>query len=100
MKNYVNEGKTLTITAGSDLTSGDVVAVGSNLVGVAQGDAANGSECVLVLEGAFTLPAAIGVTAGDPVEWSGSSFETVSTGAQVGVALTSENAATAVIKLG
>ncbi len=55
MKNYVQPGGTITLTAPDDITSGQIVAVGS-LVGVAAGDAATGEDLDLVTEGVFTLP--------------------------------------------
>ena len=55
MKNYVQPGGTITLTAPDDITSGQIVAVGS-LVGVAAGDAATGEDLDLVTEGVFALP--------------------------------------------
>ena len=55
MKNFVQEGKSLTLTAPYVLTSGQGALIGS-LFGVANGAAANGAEVVLSLSGVFDLP--------------------------------------------
>ncbi|MDW8130054.1 MAG: DUF2190 family protein [Bryobacterales bacterium] len=55
MKNYVQEGKTLTVTAPGAVTSGQFVVVGA-IRGVAAHDAASGERLELVTEGVFTLP--------------------------------------------
>lgn len=55
MKNFVQQGVNLTLTAPYALTSGDGALVGS-IFGVAAGDAENGAEVDLVTEGVFTLP--------------------------------------------
>lgn len=69
MKNYVGEGKTITITAAAAITSGDVVASNA-LLGVAQNDAANGAQVVLAIEGVFRIAKAVGVmNAGDKLDW-------------------------------
>jgi predicted RecA/RadA family phage recombinase len=55
MKNFVQEGDTLTVTAPATTTSGSLVVVGS-IVGVAAFDAASGAEVEVQVEGVFTLP--------------------------------------------
>ena len=55
MKNYVSPGSNLTIPAPADVESGDVVIAG-DLIGVAQFDAAEGDDVVIVTEGQFELP--------------------------------------------
>ena len=52
MKNFVQNGANLTITAGSAISSGDFVVVG-DLVGVAVTDIANGEDGVISTEGVF-----------------------------------------------
>lgn len=54
MKNYVQEGDALTVTAPAAVSSGDGVLVGS-LFGVAQAAAASGADVEIVREGVFTL---------------------------------------------
>ena len=54
MKNYVQPGNTLTLTAPYDLASGDGVKVGS-VFGVAAGDAPTGEPVEVALTGVFDL---------------------------------------------
>lgn len=55
MKNYVQKGENITVTASAAATSGSIVQVGA-LIGVAAGDAAIGEDLDLVTVGCFTLP--------------------------------------------
>jgi predicted RecA/RadA family phage recombinase len=55
MKNYVQKGENITITAAATASSGDIVQVGA-LIGVAAGDAGIGEDLDLVTLGCFTLP--------------------------------------------
>lgn len=55
MKNLVADGNTVTVAAPAAVSSGDGVLVGS-MFGVAQTDAANGADVVLVTTGVFDLP--------------------------------------------
>lgn len=68
MKNYIQPGNTLTLTASAEIISGDVVAVGS-IIGVANGDAANGAPVDVDTVGVFRLPkvSALAIAAGDVV---------------------------------
>ncbi len=54
MKNYVQPGNTLTLTAPYAVTSGDGLLVGS-IFGVAAGDAASGATVEAALTGVFDL---------------------------------------------
>ena len=54
MKNYVQPGATLTLTAPYAVTSGDGLLVGS-IFGVAAGDAASGATVETALTGVFDL---------------------------------------------
>jgi predicted RecA/RadA family phage recombinase len=92
MKNYVQEGKTLTLTAPAAVTSGQLVVVGS-IIGVAAFDAASGGEVEVTVEGVFELPksATDVIAQGDKLYWdSGQSTltKTAGTGSKpmVGVA--------------
>ena len=105
MKNFVQSGDYLEITAGATIASGDLVQFGS-LHGVAVTDIANGAKGNICLEGAFTVPkltAAAGdaCTAGGPVYFSsGSVSGTDSSGTRklVGHSLAAANqAATSVV---
>jgi predicted RecA/RadA family phage recombinase len=55
MKNYVQPGDTVTITAAADVTSGQLVNAGL-LVGVAGTDALSGEEVAIKTSGVFELP--------------------------------------------
>ena len=55
MKNYVQPGETIEVTAPAALSSGDGVLVGT-LFGVAQTDAANATQVQISRRGVFTLP--------------------------------------------
>jgi predicted RecA/RadA family phage recombinase len=70
MKNYVQRGDTLTLTAPAEIISGDVVIVGS-IIGVANGDADNGASVDLDTVGVFKLSkvSALAIAAGDIVYW-------------------------------
>lgn len=55
MKNFVQPGRTLSVTAPADVKSGDLVIVGS-LFGVAFADATSGNAVEIGTEGVFELP--------------------------------------------
>lgn len=57
MKNFVSPGDLMTVTAPATVTAGQIVVVGTNLVGVAESDAASGTPVVIATRGIFTLPA-------------------------------------------
>jgi len=106
MKNYVQEGKTITVTAPAAVTSGQFITVGA-IRGVAAFDAAQGEPVEVVSEGVFTLPkvAADNIAAGDLLYWTGTACTKVpGTGSRplVGVATkpAAVNATTVQVKLG
>lgn len=69
MKNFVQSGQVITLTAPADVTSGQLVKVGS-LMGVAQADAVSGTDVECVVYGVFDLPKATGaVSQGAKVYW-------------------------------
>jgi predicted RecA/RadA family phage recombinase len=55
MKNYVDTGKTVTVTAPAEVESGDIVEVGA-LCGVAVNPAESGADVVINTTGIYTLP--------------------------------------------
>jgi len=59
MKNFVQQGNTLTFTAAASVTSGDGVLSGA-LFGVASTSAATGEDFEAALTGVFDLPKATG----------------------------------------
>ena len=61
MKNFVQNGANLTITASSAISSGDFVVVG-DLVGVAVTDIANGASGAIATEGVYQGAKASGAT--------------------------------------
>ncbi|KCZ96005.1 hypothetical protein HPO_19252 [Hyphomonas polymorpha PS728] len=81
MKNYIQPGRTLTIPAPANVTSGGVVQVGK-ITGIAAGDALAGQPVDIACEGVFTLPKASAsvLAIGDEVAWSGTECEEPSTG--------------------
>ena len=106
MKNYIQEGKTITVTAPAAVTSGQFVTVGA-IRGVAAFDAASGDPVELATEGVFTLPkvAADNIGAGDLLYWNGAACtKTAGTGSKplVGVATkpAATNSTTVQVKLG
>ena len=106
MKNYVQEGKTLTVTAPSAVASGQFITVGA-IRGVAAFDAAQGESVELATEGVFTLPkvAADSIAAGDLLYWTGTACtKTAGAGSKplVGVAVkpAAANSTTVQVKLG
>ena len=70
MKNYVQEGNTITVTAPATVTSGQLVVVGS-INGVAAFDAASGADVEVTVEGVFELPKVTTdvVAQGDRLYW-------------------------------
>jgi len=70
MKNYVQDGRVITVPAPADLLSGAGAIVGS-IFGVAQTDAKSGADVPLVVEGVFELPkvSALAIAIGDKLYW-------------------------------
>ena len=70
MRNYVQPGENITITATAAATSGEGVLIG-NLFGIAAGDAAIGEALDLVTVGVFTMPkvSTDALAVGDAVYW-------------------------------
>ncbi|WHZ36638.1 DUF2190 family protein [Sagittula sp. MA-2] len=73
MKNYVQKGENITVTATAAASSGEGVLVGS-LFGIAAGDAAIGEDLDLVTVGVFTMPkvSTDAFTVGAAVYWDDS----------------------------
>ncbi len=99
MKNYVQDGKAIEVTAPGTVTAGSVVLIGS-LYGVAVDAAASAAPVVIVTEGVFSLPANASVAAGDSVEWDGSECVDLSSGVNIGVAVTASASGYADVKIG
>ncbi len=73
MKNYVQKGENITITATAAATSGQGVLVG-NLFGIAAGNAAIGEALDLVTVGVFEMPkvSTDAIAVGDLIYWDDS----------------------------
>lgn len=71
--NQTQHGESIVITAGANITSGQVVRVGQ-LLGVAITDIANGSTGAIALEGVFTVPKVSGavIAQGESLTWDAS----------------------------
>ncbi|HEY2210268.1 MAG TPA: DUF2190 family protein [Bradyrhizobium sp.] len=70
MKNFVQEGHMVYVTATAAVKSGDPVQVGAGLFGVAGRDANVGDTYALWVRGVFTLPKKNEVwAAGDAIYW-------------------------------
>lgn len=80
MKNYVQPGNTITLTAPYAVASGDGLLVGS-IFGVASGDAANGTSVEAALVGVFDLKkvASQAWAVGDKVYWDNTNKEATKT---------------------
>jgi predicted RecA/RadA family phage recombinase len=80
MKNYVQPGNTITLTAPYAVASGDGLLVGS-VFGVAAGDAANAETVEAALVGVFDLKkvASQAWAAGDKVYWDNTNKEATKT---------------------
>lgn len=82
MKNYVQPGEQITVTATAAVASGAGVLVGA-LFGVACGDAAIGGKLTLATTGVYELPklATDAMTVGAPVYWDATPGEVTVTAA-------------------
>lgn len=92
MKNYVQRGDTLDVTAAAAVASGDVVIVGS-IIGIANVDAAIGETFALDVVGVFTLPktSALAISVGDVLYYDAANKvvnKTASGNTKIGVAVT------------
>ncbi len=69
MKNFVQEGDVITVTAPAIVKSGDGLLV-QNTFGIVSYDAAQNEEVEIALEGVFTLPkAVVAISQGANVYW-------------------------------
>jgi predicted RecA/RadA family phage recombinase len=103
MKNYVQSGESLTLTAGGTLTSGQGLLVGT-VFGVVAEAAVSGQLYTLVLEGVFDLPKAASVTpaVGAKVYWdntNGNVTTTSSGNSLIGVAVVAAGASDATVRV-
>jgi len=89
MQNFVQHGSSVEYTAGANISSGDVVIVGS-LVGIAATDIANGATGTVAIEGVFEVAcnSADVITQGMTLDWDASASEFVDA---IGSAATGDN---------
>lgn len=80
MKNFIQPGRIIPVTAPATVKSGDLVLVG-NLFGVASTDAASGTPVELCTEGVFMLPkvAAQAWTLGAAIYWDSAAAKATAT---------------------
>lgn len=73
MKNFTQQGETITIIAAADLSAGQVVALG-NVLGVACAAIANGAQVEVAIEGVFIVPKVSGavIAQGESLTWDAS----------------------------
>ena len=89
MKNFIQQGETLTVTAPYAVSAGDGVLVGS-LFGIAADDALINTDVEIVTEGVFAVKktSALAISQGDALYWDDSAKEVnkTSSGVPVGIA--------------
>lgn len=90
MKNFVQPGKSIVVTASGVIDGGDVV-ISGGLIGIAQDTVANGQQVVVHLEGVYTLPKAtpLVITQGDKLFWNGTAVTKTSSDTPLGYAFLS-----------
>jgi predicted RecA/RadA family phage recombinase len=102
MKNYIQPGHTITVTAPANVESGELVKVGK-FIGVAAFNATAGEPLEITLEGVFALPkGAVVFAEGDPVYFGDTSpGEAVSTsgGSLIGAAVTAQASGDATVRV-
>jgi predicted RecA/RadA family phage recombinase len=92
MKNFVQDGDVLTVTAPAAVVSGQFILIGTALYGFCTTDAANGAQVEILTEGVFDVPkvSAQAWAVGDKIYWDNTAklFTTVLTSnTYVGVAV-------------
>ncbi len=82
MRNYIQPGNSLDLTApAGGLKSGQAVVIGA-LFGIAAKDATEGAKVTLAVDGVFTLPKATGSSLGEGQKayWTGTEVSGTATG--------------------
>lgn len=100
MKNYIQPGDFLTISAATDVESGALVVVGS-LAGVAAHSATKGSTLTIATEGVFELPKSEGdaFAIGAIVKAENGKLTLSDKGSNVGIATEEAPAGTKLVKV-
>lgn len=101
MRNFIQPGKVVTVTAPYALTSGAGALVGS-IFGVAEAPAASGASVNLRRTGVFTLPKATGaITQGAALYWDNTNYvvtTSASGNTKIGAALTAQASGDATVQ--
>ena len=95
MRNFVQQGKTITVPAPADVAGGSIVQVG-NIIGIASHPAATGEDLELAVEGVFLLAkgAQIATTVGQRLTvTTANALSTADSNPAIGVALQATTAA-------
>lgn len=102
MRNFVQDGRSLTVTAPAAVASGELVIVGS-IVGVAVADADSGAPVALCTEGVFELPkeTPLVIAQGDTVYWdvANANVDKTDTNTLIGVATEDAASAATVVRV-
>jgi predicted RecA/RadA family phage recombinase len=100
MKNFLAEGRTITVTAPVAVLSGQLIAVGK-INGVCGYDAASGAPVEVSVEGVFSLPKTPGdsITAGQAVRANASGVIDAAATVLVGYATAAAGAGTSVVSV-
>lgn len=103
MKNYIESGDVLVVTAAAEINSGDVVITGS-LIGVSVADAAVGEKVAVNLKGVYSLPkkAADTIDQGQAVYWDttpGEVTETSTDNTLIGYAFAAAGGSTTTVQV-
>lgn len=102
---FYSNGDTVTTKATKAIKAGDLVKVGTGIVGVATTDAQVNENCTLSIKGAFVMPKGQGaIKAGDPIHFKEADnivSNTEGDGVKVGIALQDAEAkdSTVVVKM-
>lgn len=104
MKNQVQDGDVITVTAPYAVTSGQGCQVGTALFGIASGDAANGATLELQMEGVYDVTALSTDTAavGDLLYWDNTNKRlttTATSNLKVGVAVAAKTAGATTVRI-
>lgn len=85
MKNFVQKGDNITITAAANLTSGTPLIIG-HMLAVPEADIASGAIGSVLIEGVVSLPklSTAVIAVGDLVDWAASAGQVVVAGTAAG----------------
>ena len=97
MKNFIQESKNITITSPQNISSGEILALGS-LVGVANADALTGEDVTVTTQGVFGFSSEVSFEVGEDVYMENGNLVKVAEGAsRVGFCVGQEGKAVRVL---